>query len=285
MNPDVFQPVPLPKRLEPFFRRAMVACAPEPVNMELTVRGTGYCYLGWTANGRWTGSVDDSFVFDTDLHGPLHVSGQVYDGQVHVTLSGLVRQIFLEFTALGQYEFLGVPGADTFQEAINPVECVPDMKAVSTTLAAAGRLDSVDDIAAAMYSALEPVAPAAQAPDYLHGLIEAIEESHGSERFSELVRGAGVSERKARDDFAHLVGLSPKRFSKLLQINYAFGALLGLGEQKLAEIAFECGFSDQAHMTRSFVAFLGDSPVRFAKDIEPTLKQFVGHSRRVNKAE
>ncbi len=283
MNPDVFQTVPLPQKLEPFFRRAMVACAPEPVDMALTVRGTGYSYLGWTAEGRWTGNVNDSFVFDTEQHGPLHLSGQVYDGHVQVTLTGRVRQIFLEFTALGQYEFLGVPGSVTFEEAMNPIETVPALEAVNAALSKAGSLNSVEEIAAVLFDALDPIAPAAEAPAYLHRLVEAIEESHGSGRFSDLVRDAPVSERKARDDFAHLVGLSPKRFSKLLQINYAFGALLGLGEQKLAEIALECGFSDQAHMTRSFVAFLGDSPVRFAQDIEPTLKQFVGHSRRVNK--
>lgn len=279
MNPDVFAPIPLPERLTRYFRRAMVTYNTEPIDMDTQVRGTGYCYLGWTPSGRWQGLVNtNEHSFDTETDGQVHLSGQVLDGVVNVRFSGMLQQIFLEFTALGQYEFLGVPGIETFERAMDPTDFLPDDFKSSLTRSC----NNAEELAQTFFELALTVTPANEAPAYLHDLVQAIEDAHGGVRFSELVGKVGVSERKARDDFSRIVGLGPKQFAKLLQVNHAFGALMSLGEMRLAELALECGFADQAHMTRTFGEFLGDSPLRFAENVEPTLKQFVGFSRKVN---
>lgn len=281
MNPDVFSPVPIPAELNPYFRRAMVAYCNEDVNFDVVIRGTGYCYLGWTPSGRWRGFVNGKAEYNSEVGGALHLSGQVYNARVEAKFSGILREIFCEFTALGQYEFLGVPGIKTFEKAIDPATVLPRMVDVKKRLDLRDVPESREALANAMFSEMKNFEPVAKAPDYLHALVAELEEAHGNQKFSDLVKGLGVSERKARDDFSRIVGLTPKRFSKLLQVNAAFGALMSLGENRLADLAAECGFSDQAHMTRSFVEYLGNSPVRFANDIEPTLKNFVGYSRSV----
>ena len=281
MNPDVYKPFEVPANLAPYFRRAMVAFSQEPVDLEFVVRGTGYCYLGWTPNGRWTGVVNEAPEVDTDIDGPIHLSGQVYDGKVICRSSGLLQQIFCEFTALGQFELLGVPGSDTFERAMNPVDIVPPLGRVRDALDKCLPLRSAEELAGAMFDAISTLPKAMTAPLYVKTMIDDIERTHGDVRITDLLAKAPVSDRKARDDFGHLIGLSPKRFAKLLQINHAFGAMLDLGNQRLADLALECGFSDQAHMTRAFADFLGNSPVRFSEDIEPTLKQFVGYSRQL----
>ncbi|MEY1555925.1 helix-turn-helix domain-containing protein [Yoonia sp. R2331] len=281
MNPDVFKPIEIPADLAPYFRRAMVAFSDVPVDLEFVVRGTGYCYLGWTPNGRWSGRVNGIPVIDTDMDGSLHLSGQVFDGEVICRSSGLLQQIFCEFTALGQFALLGIPGRETFERAINPVGLVPLLGAVQEALDTSLPLKSAECLSEAMFGALSTLPAAMTVPQYLKAMVGDIERTHGNIKVTDLLANVPVSERKARDEFGHLVGLSPKRFAKLLQINHAFGAMLELGSQRLAELAIECGFSDQAHMTRAFADFLGNSPVRFSEDIEPTLKQFVGYSRQL----
>lgn len=282
MNPDVFTPVPVPSELSPFFRRAMVAHCCQNENFDVVVRGTGYCYLGWTPRGRWRAVVNGNHEYDTDVDGALHLSGQIYDAQVDCGFSGKLCQIFCEFTALGQYEFLGIEGRSTFERAIDAALEPHWMEDVKTQLSGLELPKCRDTLATALFSALSCFEPMKRAPEYLHQLIARIEEDHGIQSFAALVADIDVSERKARDDFSRIVGLSPKRFSKILQINAAFGALMSLEESRLAELAAECGFSDQAHMTRNFVEFLGSSPVKFSQDIEPTLKRFVGHSRNTH---
>ena len=284
MNPDIFRPVEVPSDLSRYFRRAMVAFSNEPVDLEFVVRGTGYCYLGWTPGGRWEGVVDGELQFDTDRDGPFHLSGQVFDGHVVCRSSGLLRQIFCEFSAIGQYELLGILGVETFERALNPVSVEPDLTPVRKALDSRTPLSGPDDLAHAMFSAVSKIAAAHQTPAYLADMVGVIEQSHGDVRIASVLAEAPFSERKAREEFGNIVGLSPKRFAKLLQINYAFGALLDLGERRLADLALECGFADQAHLTRSFAEFLGSSPIRFSRDIEPTLKQFVGLSRQTNQS-
>ncbi|MEL6659725.1 MAG: helix-turn-helix domain-containing protein [Bacteroidota bacterium] len=284
MNPDVFAPVEVPAEFSPFFRRVMVAHCNEQVSFDVTVRGTGYCYLGWTPSGRWCGAVNSEVEFDSDVDGRLHLSGQVYNGHVEGHFSGILRQIFCEFTALGQYEFLGIEGSATFEKAINPCAEAACMSKVRALLEEGGAPESSKELANVFFAALREAEPERRAPEYLHQLVARLEDAGDVKTFSELLRDMGVSERKARDDFSRIVGLTPKRFSKLLQINAAFSGLMSLKKNRLADLAAECGFSDQAHMTRSFVEFLGNSPVQFGNDIEPTLKRFVGHSRNQSKS-
>ena len=54
-------------------------------------------------------------------------------------------------------------------------------------------------------------------------------------------------------------GVSPKRF-RLEQIASRAARTIRRGGQSLAAIAADCGFADQAHMTRSLVALFGASP-------------------------
>ena len=137
MNPDVFAPFPIPSELSPYFRRALVAYCDEDVDYDVVVRGTGYSYLGWTPSGRWRGTVNGEFGYDSDIDGRLHLSGQVYDAHIEGRFSGLLREIFCEFTALGQYEFLGIEGSATFEIAIDPsseLSWMADVKAHLTSL-------------------------------------------------------------------------------------------------------------------------------------------------------
>ena len=46
-------------------------------------------------------------------------------------------------------------------------------------------------------------------------------------------------------------------------------ALLGRGDVSLAELAFECGYYDQAHLNRDFRDFAGKPPAAYASRIVP----------------
>jgi len=107
-----------------------------------------------------------------------------------------------------------------------------------------------------------------------------IEAADGNVRLSALLAQHGFPERKFRDDFKKLIGLTPKAFCKTLQINKALHQLIVNNGDDLAGISTEVGFADQAHFTRAFGEFLGRSPARYLKDIEATLALFVGQSRQ-----
>ena len=73
--------------------------------------------------------------------------------------------------------------------------------------------------------------------------------------------------------------MTPKKFSRTLQVSAALSALMEGKATNLATLAMEFGFADQSHMIRAFAQRLGTSPKRLIADIEPTLARFVGRSR------
>ena len=83
----------------------------------------------------------------------------------------------------------------------------------------------------------------------------------------EAVRALGTSTRTFRREFGQLVGISPKRFSRVVRLRRA-ARRLGAA-RSLATLALEAGFADQAHMTREFVSLIGLAPGEVRQAVLP----------------
>ncbi|NUR84726.1 MAG: helix-turn-helix transcriptional regulator [Nonomuraea sp.] len=77
----------------------------------------------------------------------------------------------------------------------------------------------------------------------------------------ELARRTRMSERLLELRFREQIGLSPKTSARLLRLRHALG-LLAEGRPG-AQVAMECGFYDQAHLSRDCRALTGRRPSWF----------------------
>ena len=77
-----------------------------------------------------------------------------------------------------------------------------------------------------------------------------------------LSRGLGVSERQLRRRFDQTVGYGPKTLDRVLRFQrfVSRDAAIAGGDERLARVAAELGYSDQAHLTRDCVALSGLTP-------------------------
>lgn len=246
--------------------------------MRVDVRSTGYHYLGWTWRGRWQGEVDGEICFDSDTQGPLHLSGQVQKREVVAIMQRNVGQIFLEFTALGHFQLLGITGAEMLEAAQAPQILKSALRPHLGKLLSSEN-SNTNERMALMADVLSQL-PKHIVPAGIISAIERMESVDGAIRIADLVDELGLAERKFRTDFKTLIGLTPKVFCKTLQINQALNHLLVNNGGNLAGIAAQTGFADQAHFTRAFSDFLGKSPGGYLGDIEITLARFVGQSRQ-----
>jgi AraC-like DNA-binding protein len=73
-----------------------------------------------------------------------------------------------------------------------------------------------------------------------------------------------VSERHLRRLVNAEVGYGPKRLGRVMRLRRAIAGLRAGGE--LAEVAFGCGYADQAHFTNDCNALAGIPPGRFLQD-------------------
>lgn len=83
----------------------------------------------------------------------------------------------------------------------------------------------------------------------------------------DAVRALGTSTRTFRREFGQLVGMSPKRFSRVVRLRRATRRLPTVSS--LASLALEAGFADQAHMTREFVSLIGLAPGEVRQAVLP----------------
>lgn len=276
-NPDIYRPIDVPDSLKPYIRRALIADSNKLVDMSPGVRATGYHYFGWIWRGRWQGQVNGKIRFDSDIDGPLHLSGQVKKAEVIAKMQRDVGQIFLEFSALGHFQLLGITGETMLEEAHAPHVLNPALKPhfkkilLAENISISARMELLANVLSHL--------PKHSVPEGIVAAIERIEAVDGDIRITDLIKELGLTERKFRTDFKMLIGLTPKSFCKTLQINRALNHLLMSNGGDLAGIAAQTGFSDQAHFTRAFSDFLGKTPGGYLENIEVTLARFMGQSR------
>ena len=81
--------------------------------------------------------------------------------------------------------------------------------------------------------------------------------SGGMARIADVAREVGWSERHLAARFRTEIGLTPKAAARVIRFDRARRMVLGT---PAAAVAATCGYADQAHLVREFVAFTGLGP-------------------------
>src|SRR5262245_2144562 len=95
----------------------------------------------------------------------------------------------------------------------------------------------------------------------LHPAIaQALERLTGTSSVREIVTASGYSHRGFVARFREAVGLTPKLYSRLLRFQKALQRFEADPNASWVDLAFDAGYSDQAHFIREFREFAGLSP-------------------------
>ncbi len=87
----------------------------------------------------------------------------------------------------------------------------------------------------------------------------------GNLLISRIARELAATERQLERRFQQWIGTSPKRFAALLRFQKSL-ELLKSGKTGV-EVAYECGYFDQAHFIQEFKNFTGVSPQKYKLDL------------------
>ena len=96
--------------------------------------------------------------------------------------------------------------------------------------------------------------------DNIQKAITRILNSKGQIKIKELLKELPLTERTLERNFKTYVGLSPKQFSKIIQFQSSLNQLTESKFQKLTDIGFDSGFTDQSHFIRTFKSYTGQTP-------------------------
>jgi AraC-like DNA-binding protein len=198
-----------------------------------------------------------------DGDGPLDHHGSfaagVGDRPSVVEHAGRARCMQVNLTPLGARRLLGLPLAE-LTNLVVPLDELLGSQARDLVERLAGTEDRDERFAIVEGLLLERAADSAPGRPDVAWACRRLVESDGGVPVAALAQELGCSRRHLTARFGAEVGLPPKAFARLLRFRRATDALLSGGEQRLAEIAAECGYADQSHLNREFRAFAGTTP-------------------------
>jgi AraC-like DNA-binding protein len=100
----------------------------------------------------------------------------------------------------------------------------------------------------------------------LDDVVDALALGDGTVSVATAAASLRRSPRQFERMFLDAIGLSPRAFSSVCRFQRAAAALSEWPAMPLAQVAAECGYADQSHMTRAFRQWAGRPPARFRRE-------------------
>ena len=191
----------------------------------------------------------------------------LYESSTFVVAEGPAACIQVDFTPIGAHLFLGVP----MHELANRVVEVEDLLGRDRDIVARLEAATTWEARFALIESLivaRVVAARRPAPEIVWAW-RALEETNGAVRVGALADRLGRSRRHLTARFREHVGLAPKTFARVVRFNRAVQVLRAGRTATFAEVAYECGYFDQAHLIRDFRQFAGTTPAELAGRVLP----------------
>jgi len=107
----------------------------------------------------------------------------------------------------------------------------------------------------------------------IRAAVGALRQTNGEPaRIGELARTLGVSRQHLAQKFKIHVGVGPKEFERVVRMTRLTERLLAPGRPKsTAELAYDLGYYDQAHMIHEFKALTGLTPREYSADMRDSI--------------
>lgn len=177
---------------------------------------------------------------------------------------GISRCIQVNLTPVGAYLVLGVP---MHELAHRSVELDNLLGAAARELIArlhdASGWESCFAIVDEFF--VKRVAEARTLPSDVLWAWQRLSDSEGRIRVGSLAAELGRSQRYLIARFREHVGLPPKTVARILRFDSATRILRTAEDVRWAEIAYRCGYYDQAHFNREFRELAGGTPSDFLR--------------------
>ena len=179
----------------------------------------------------------------------------------YVGAAGPATCMQVNLTPLGAYMFFGLPMHELANEVV-PLEAALPRGVARLAEALEDKAGWNERFALLDAILLARIAEArTPSPDVMWAW-SILQKTHGRVPIGWICDRLGRSRRHLAVRFREQVGLPPKTVARIMRFDRAV-ALLRSDSAQLADVAFECGYADQAHLNRDFREFAGTSPGRF----------------------
>lgn len=213
-----------------------------------------------------------------DTESTLLIAGQLCSEDVRVSVNGMFGQIGLVLYPTATYYLLHKPGNYFLNNLSTLTPLIPfdDSKLMHSL----SKTKFPEERVPILFEFLKRLVKTSKPPIlWLDHALATILEKNGNVSQTELIDGSGISNRHFRRVFKEVIGLTPKYFCKVIQLNTVFELLKSDDPEKIHHLALDCGYYDQSHFINDFNKLIGESPENFLNGKNSFIKTYLG--RRV----
>lgn len=262
--------------LSPFVHRHMHGAADSDNPRSLRIPPTGGIFLSYVAASPLLVHFSDR-VYD---HRPTYfIGGQLRREQPVLVSEGRFELIGTEFTPTGFYRLFRINASRYTDDIRDFAGDCPEHAAWLDK-----QLDDRTQVAekiAIMEDLLRALAANAVETRRVDRTVRSIVARRGIVSVSKLAAEVELTPRQLHRRFVTVVGVSPKHYAKIVQINEVFSALVTGDFEHTRELALDHGYFDQAHFIRDFQRFVSMSPTQFLESDSTFLRTFLGRASRL----
>ena len=205
----------------------------------------------------------------------LGVGGQLKNADLSIEINGRFGQIGLILMPTALYYLFQKPG--TF--FLNSTKDFEDITPLTfqNLLSELSACKQPEDHLPILFNVIEQLAKnRLPAIEWLDASLHYIFEANGLISQTELAEKCAISTRHFRRRFKEIIGVPPKYYCKVIQLNTIFQLLKTANSDGLHRMALDCGYYDQAHFIKDFNQIIGSSPKRFLKGKDAYLQTYLG---------
>jgi len=219
--------------------------------VELIIHNTDvHCHL--TQENRWSFSPDYTII-------------GLYTQPYEVQFRNFVNVFGIRFKPEGIYNLFGIP-ASIFSERYEDMELVLGPAFREYCLALRESLSIEQRLRLTNHYLAEQLRKHHPEINYVNRAAELIRQAGRVYRIDKLPEMVYISLRQLEREFRDKVGTTPKRYLRIARINDVYRKLENGEKVDFTSLAFECGYSDQAHFIRDFKSFTGIKPSLYKKE-------------------
>jgi len=209
-----------------------------------------HCYLsekqGWTSSPDYT-------IIGLFTH-PYEVRFREY-----------VRVFGIRFKPEGLYSLFGVPASE-FSESYEDMELVLGKNFREYCRRIREASGTGERVRLAEEYLMKKLSTSGRELTYLNHAAEMIRLSRDFDKIEELPAKVFISQRQLEREFKRKIGVTPKLYMRIARLNEVYQKLEQNRPLAFTKVAFDCGYSDQAHFIRDFKSFMGVKPTLFIRE-------------------
>ena len=235
---------------------------------------TGYLILSFITG---TDFISRFANYDQSVARPnhLYISGLFSESSLIVHQTGVGGGYALKLHPVIAYHLLKQPLWQLTDRQVRLCEVIADHGAFLDRVEANYRIDSFGH-PQVMQFFLEVLPPKAlYLNDPIYHAVNDIAESNGIVDVRRLAKRYFLTERTLHRHFLQKVGLSPKAYAKIWQVEYAMKLIQRQPEASLEQICFATGYYDVAHLARDFKNKVSLPPTQHQRFINPLSQQYL----------